>query len=260
MKRMRYHKKSKGVTLVETMVASAMLLMLLAMVGGALSPAYAVFRRNLEMQRAKIIADNILRELRGCMREAYGLVKIYNISGDCPDLGADSLAGSGNGVKGAASGNVLEFMHRDGYVFVVTADGAPGSYMRYDNGIPKPDPVAAIPKGIMSVRRYKETNKDVVDRDLKSYLYEYIGTVAIDGVEAKKTVVRDMYAPFSKDYYMGMDVSILFSFPEGAGAGTDVKYVEAAVTVSKGGRVIAKETAFLDLRYVAKRTDAVTAE
>lgn len=276
MKRMRLHKKSKGTTIAEMMAASMMFMILLAIVGGALSPAYAIFRRNLAMQRADIIADNILRELRGCMREAYGLVKIYSIPNESgefpPNLGANqtNLDGSSSeGVSGSASGkgNVLEFMHKDGYVFVVTADGAPQSAMKYDDGI---SPIRTadetglidkivdeIPKGIMSVRRYSEKDKIVAAGTgiLESYSYNYTETSGI------QPIARDMYAPFPDDYYMDMKVSITFSFPDGVNEGNDVKYVEAAVTVSnKDGRPVAAETAYLDLRYVAKRTDKVTAK
>ncbi len=104
--------KRRGTTLVELMVSLVLISILMAMAVAALSSATRIFVKVQKTQYAQSILDTVMTELRGMTEEASGYIKIYKADGFAPDA------------LGATEGTSLEFQTPEGYVKVLSQEGA----------------------------------------------------------------------------------------------------------------------------------------
>lgn len=104
--------KRKGTTLVELMVSLVLISILMAMAVAALSSATRIFVKVQKTQYAQSILDTVMTELRGMTENAEGYIKIYPGEDFAPDALGDTW------------GTTLEFQTADGYVEVLSQEGA----------------------------------------------------------------------------------------------------------------------------------------
>lgn len=104
--------KRRGTTLVELMVSLVLISILMAMAVAALSSATRIFVKVQKTQYAQSILDTVMTELRGMTEEASGYIKIYKAEGFAPDA------------LGVTEGTSLEFLTTEGYVEVLSQEGA----------------------------------------------------------------------------------------------------------------------------------------
>lgn len=104
--------KRGGTTLVELMVSLVLISILMAMAVAALSSATRIFVKVQKTQYAQSILDTVMTELRGMTEEASGYIKIYPANGFAP------------GAEGVTEGTSLEFQTPEGYVEVLSQEGA----------------------------------------------------------------------------------------------------------------------------------------
>lgn len=102
----------RGTTLVELIVSLVLISILMAMAAAALSSASRIFVKVQKTQYAQSILDTVMTELRGMTEDASGYIKIYEKEGFAPDA------------LGATEGSTLEFQTTEGYVEVLSQEGA----------------------------------------------------------------------------------------------------------------------------------------
>ena len=201
-------KGKKGTTLVETMVTLFLISIMMAMAASALSAASRIFVRIQKEQYAQSILDTMMTELRTITKDATGYVKLYSLT----TVSDDSFGGA-KGISGSSLGYALEFLTKEGYAEMVSANGAPETEIRIgDNAAGTAD---AISRGQLLTRYYFRNSSN------GKYTYKENG----------KPVARAMAAAFGKGFYMGNYVQVEYKLPSGAENGSKINNIIAKVTV-----------------------------
>ncbi|MCI8597914.1 MAG: type II secretion system protein [Lachnospiraceae bacterium] len=264
-----------GTTLVEMVVTLLVFSILMSMVVAVLHPATSTFIKMQKLQYAQMILDNTIQELRGMALEASGAgyVKIYDKCGLNATGSATDLTAPGNG-KGTDRGRALEFINLDGYVLLISADGALKTdiYM----GTSKIGEEEKIDPGRLLARYYfhnsddtYEYKEEVANSPEPNYLARAVTPVFADGSG------KDSDSGSKAGYYMGNYVEVVFSFPDdseaepiqsagGTVTGRRYPYLNVEVSLySDPNReekdLVVRDTAVLNFRYPIRRLDEVTA-
>lgn len=228
-----------GTTLVETVVTMLVVVLIMAMVVGILSPAAKIFLRMQKLQYAWMILDNTAGELREMAREASVYVKIYPESAP----GTDGVAG----MPGAEEGPVLEFVSPEGYVALLSAEGCGETGILLGDTLI--DTAEEVRPGRLFARYYN------MDNAANTYVYRKNGN----------PVARAVAGTFTDGYYMGNYLKVTFSYPPGIAEGGRVTYIVAKLCLydheeRSPEHLVAQEEVVLDFRYLVERRDSVTAE
>lgn len=241
-----------GTTLVEMVVTMLLMVIILAMIVGILSPAAKIFIRMQKLQYAQLILDNTAQELRSMAAEATEYVKIHRMGG-----GTDVIAG----MKGYDDGPILEFINPEGYAVLISAEGSVKDPAKNPEerceatdillGETKINTADAVQTGRLFARYYNTYN---TESGTKEYIYRKGG----------RLVARALSKTFADGYYMGNYLQITFSFPENIVNGNEVTYITAKLCLYNNSdrlpeHLVAQEEVILDFRYKVKRNDLKTA-
>lgn len=235
----RGRRRREGMTLVELIVAMALMSILTVMVVGILSPAAKTFVRLQRVQFAQMIVDNVEDEIRSQLLDAVDCIKIYDISdgGDLSDAG------------GSASGPVLEYLNTDSYVTLMSADGCVETTLVRSG---QETGTESAKSGRLLMRYYWQKK---VATETSAYQYNYKD-------ENNKYVARAVQQVFADKYYMGGYLKLRFSFPDGVGVGDAVNCIRVHVELYRDEActdLLVEEDFIAELRYQAKRVDEATA-
>lgn len=228
-----------GTTLVELIVAMALAGIIAVMVIGVVSPAAKTFIRLQNVQFSQMILDNIEDEVKAEILEAAESVKIYASS--------DSFAGS----AGTGEGAMLEYLNEDGYVILLSADGCEETQIKAGGTVT--GTADAVLAGRLLQRYYWQ---DSASGGSGPYGYTCMQNAV--------PVVRAVRSVFPEGYYMNTYLSLSFSYPSGVSNGDEVPYIKVTASLysdeeRKEENLLTTDSFVAELRYVATRTDAVTA-
>lgn len=225
-------KERRGTTLVEMMACLMLISIMLLMAARGLSSASRVFLRLQKSQYAQSILDTAMTELRNVAGEATGYVKIY------PD--GTLIAGQ----EGEASGTALEFLDSKGYVRLLSTDGCEATALyRGDEELGTFDAVEA---GGLLTRYYSRSNDG-------TYICQKDGT----------PVARAIQQEFTRGFYMGNYLEIVYRVPDGTQEGERVDTMVVTVNLyedKEHRKLAASDAEVLDFRYEVKYTKGITAK
>ncbi len=232
-------RRREGTTLAELMVSLMLMSILMLMVVGVVSPAAKTFVRMQRIQLGQLVLDNVEDEIRSQLQEAVDSIKICDIAED------ESVLGK----PGKSSGTVLEYVNTDSYVTMMSADGCEETAII--KGGQATGEKESADKGRLLMRYYWQKQAGTEEH---AYEYSY--------QEEGKPVARAVQQVFADKYYMGNYLKLQFSFPDGVGNGDQVSYINIHAELYKDEArtdLLAAEDFVVELRYDAKRIDAVTA-
>lgn len=241
--RQRRIESRAGTTLVETVVSMLVFGIVMTMVVGILSPAAKLFLRMERLQRAQVIMDNIIWELSAMAENASGYVKIY-------PPGTTETADAAGGQKGP----ILEFIGREGYATVISAQGCGATKIIVGGNeqLAQADP---IKPGRLLTRYYyvKSTGEGEYEYQCKN--------------DVGEPAARAVTEAFGDGYYMGNYLKIEFSFPSGVADEGKVTSLNADVSLYEtdsdgniGELVTQEKDVALYFRYALVREDDITAK
>lgn len=220
----------------------------MTMVVGILSPAAKLFLRMERLQRAQAIMDNIIWELSAMAEDASGYVKIY-------PSGTEDAANV-EGVSGTEKGSMLEFVGREGYATLISAEGCEKSTKIIVGGNELAQSESIDP-GRLFTRYYYVPSTE----NSNAYKYQCKN-------DAGEPVARAITTAFGKGYYMGNYLEIDFSFPPGIDVEDEVTSLYANVRLygtdsdgkkDDGQLIVQEENVVLNFRYALVRKDGITA-
>lgn len=232
-------RRREGTTLAELMVSLMLMSILMVMVVGVVSPAAKTFVRMQRIQLGQLILDNVEDEIRSQLQGAVDNIKICDIAED------ESVVNQ----PGTSSGSVLEYVNTDSYVTLMSADGCRETAII--KGGQATGEKESAEKGRLLMRYYWQRQ---AGSEEQAYGYNY--------QEEGKLVARAVQQVFADKYYMGNYLKLQFSFPDGVGNGSKVSYIEVHAELYKDEArtdLLISEDFIVELRYDAKRIDAVTA-
>lgn len=105
-------REKKGTTMAEMLVTLLLITIMTGMAASSLAAASRIFIRVQKTQYAQSILDTVMTELRTITKNAGSYVKIY-------ENGKNIVDATGN-----SSGNAIEFINEEGYVVLLSTDGA----------------------------------------------------------------------------------------------------------------------------------------
>lgn len=237
-----------GATLVELMVCAALLGIFMVAVSVLIRPCAEMFINLQNLNRAQMIADTIMDDLRGELLHAQGYIRLCSAGTD--EAGADKVFAQGAYDRGSA----VEFLTENGYFQLIDAGYVPQTQLRRGTGaqVQLLDSVPPASAGQLH-QRYFQAEEVSVD-EAKKYCY-YI---------TEGYVARAWAAAYGEDFYMGNTIELEFAV---RGYKTDAQGIVHAtalgvnITVKKEQQILHTQRGVLDLadEPVLRRAEEVPA-
>ena len=222
----------KGFTLVESIMAITLMLIVLAFVAPTLSAATKIFHRLQQDQYAQSILDTVMTELRGEANEVNNYIKIYSTV----DLSEE---------KSALSGSTLEYVNNEGYVVLLSTQGCDQTTLYVGtqaNGIIDP-----IESGQLLKRYYFRNDSN------GTYQYK----------KEDEYVARAVTTLYGSGFYMGNYLEVTYSLPDQVTPSSKTNTLVATVTLYRDDTktdVIASDSEILEFRNEVTVSDKMTIE
>ena len=157
-------REKKGTTMAEMLVTLLLITIMTGMAASSLAAASRIFIRVQKTQYAQSILDTVMTELRTITKNAGSYVKIY-------ENGKNIVDATGN-----SSGNAIEFINEEGYVVLLSTDGAKATTLYLgENQI---GTAGAVPEGQLLTRYYTRNSST------QTYLYQRENAPAARAVAA----------------------------------------------------------------------------
>lgn len=225
-------REKKGTTMAEMLVTLLLIMIMTGMAASSLAAASRIFIRVQKTQYAQSILDTVMTELRTITKNAGSYVKIY-------ENGKNIVDTTGN-----SSGNAIEFINEEGYVVLLSTDGAKATTLYLgENQIGTAE---AVPEGQLLTRYYTRNSST------QTYLYQRENAPA----------ARAVAAVYGKGFYMGNYLKIEYSFPDGTAAGDRTERIIANVALYSDAayrNLVAQDSESLEFRHPVTCSTAVTA-
>jgi len=217
-----------GVTLVELLAASTLLVLLITMCAAAVPPAARVMTRLRTLNYAQVILDDVLETVRSELEGAQSYVKFYADGGN--------IAGR----TGSSSGEAVEFLGENGFLILLTAGGCEetdlcrraqgdGGAVRYDRF----DTEDAVPPGRLLLRYYLP--------DGETYVYR----------QDDRPIARALTTVYPGAFYMGLWLDLEFRPDSGTGTGT-VTVAASLYRDEDRTDLVCSDSLIADLRFAGK--------
>lgn len=173
----------KGFTLVESIMAITLMLIVLAFVAPTLSAATKIFYRLQQDQYAQSILDTVMTELRGEANEVNNYIKIYATS----ELSEEASA---------SSGTTLEYINNEGYVVLFSTQGCEKTTLYI--GSQANATVDPVESGQLLKRYYFRNDSD------GTYQYQ----------NDDELIARAVSTVYGSGFYMGNYLKVTYSLPD----------------------------------------------
>lgn len=230
-------RQRRGMTLMEVMCATFLLVILIEVCASALHPAARVMRRTRKVADAQVIAESVLESIRAEVEEAQEYIKIYAKDDQIADTG---------GVW--TPGEALEFVASNGYTMLISAGGCDDTKYVEHGVTPDGSGTGEIENGRLFYRWY------FADPETHEYTFSTTGG---------GSVARAAQLVFPEEFYMGMHIKLSFSQGMDGDKLNHVKITVAVYndedvmtdgTIVNSGK-ICQESVIADLRHAAVLKD-----